>query len=139
MLPKKSRIYREGDGSITIRNRSISMNFKVISEGFGSAAVSRRFEKYYMHLEDSTRRDVGHNAVDIIVSIKTNPALIVKRNSIEYNQWAESFLEYLYSKVDFEKFLNEINWRTAETILEVYPKKSHTTHNAETAKKPTKK
>jgi hypothetical protein len=116
VLPKGSSIHREKDESITINSKSIKLNFKVISDGFGRN-VDYMFEKYYMGQEKPF--NIDHYGVDIIITITVKPSLLAFGRRVKYHMWSESFLARTYDDFDFKAFTKQINWTTIRTMLKV--------------------
>lgn len=116
-LPKGSKIYREENSSLTIKNPSLKLNFKIVSEGF-SAYVDGDFEKYYMGLNKKDDfLNTNQFQVEIETEISIRPTLMLFSKRIKYQLWAESFINDLNKRFDFKTFLINIQWPTVKTLL----------------------
>lgn len=123
ILPKGSKLLREKDGSITIKNSSLTLNFKVVSDGFGKV-VDYLFERYYMGIDaKKLPMDIKHYDIDIVTTISIKPTLLIFPKRISYQLWSESFLDSIHKQFSFDAFLHNINWKTVKTVLYVEAKK----------------
>jgi len=117
ILPKGSQIRREKKNKIIIETPRINLTF-IIDFGGYNTTLPYDFEKYFIGIDD--KNEIIYYQFDIHCLVNFKLKTFVTNSGWDYFTWIDSFIDELDKKVSKKRFLDNINWRTAETMIRVF-------------------
>lgn len=106
LLPKGTKITKNGNGGFKLENSRLVLEIDVIFEGY-SASFSNEFIKFYV---GKNPRSTKGKLVYVNVSAHIKPMSLLNSSGWIYYQWLDSFINRMKSNLSFDEFLNGIHW-----------------------------
>ncbi|KGA82066.1 hypothetical protein KQ41_12790 [Lysinibacillus fusiformis] len=125
-LPENSKLVREKDGSITIKNKRFMLNFKVDFKGVNSSSIPYEYLKIFHKLNIT---DYKQFQIDINTKIKFNYSTFISNKGWEYYNWLDSLIKRIEDNFCPIKFREEINWTSNQLILKYLENEMVNTRN----------
>jgi hypothetical protein len=114
-LPKGSKVIRNEDSSILIKNKRFSIKISVEYEGYGSMGIPYSFIRYFLNLNLTEYRQLE---IKVNFDVKFNLNTFISLLGWEYYKWIDSLLKELEDEISSEHFSKKIHWESNEVILE---------------------
>jgi len=122
IFPNGTELERN-DNTLKINTKKYEIELKVKFNEDG-VLIDKDFEEYYLNIHNYFDEDLEMRyyeyAFNIEVNVKLKLNTYFSKNKSEYYLWLENFIEDLENYLSLEKFMDEINWKTARTILQGY-------------------
>ena len=113
-LPRGSAVSRGGDHSLIIDTKRFAIRFDIEFDGWGFILPSN-FDELYLNTKRADR--AKRYKVEIIVDVKIKWSAILSQTGWQYFRWIDRFLEVLMTEFSFAHFLDEIGWKTANSVV----------------------
>lgn len=109
-LPRKSRVYRDGN-SLVIRNRNFDIRFESDFKGDG-AVLASYFETFYMN---RSLRNTHNYLVTLKLSIKLKPFFLLSVRDWKYLGWLDKIGDSFTNYFSYDEFVKRIGYEQAAT------------------------
>ncbi|WP_299157022.1 hypothetical protein [uncultured Christiangramia sp.] len=113
-LPAKSKISKPQENVLIIDTSRFKLSFTIGFYGFNTV-IGHAFKQYYLKFPNSDK------LIDYDISIQVNVEFklegLINPAGWNYFTWLDSFVAKLDEKFSMDKFFEEINWSTAETMI----------------------
>lgn len=113
-LPYGSKISRHSNGGIEIVTPKFVLSIRPEFSGF-NGGLPLSFEKLYMGRSETDK--VRTYVVGVSIEINFKPFALLTKSGWEYHMWIDSFLSTLEDEFSVERFLSNISWEAAETVI----------------------
>jgi hypothetical protein len=123
-LPKDSKVSFLGRGALRIETKRLDLEISGRYTG-SSANVSSTFVNHYM---GRSKEDVDFRNIEVILKGRIKALALLSNKGWEHYHWLDSFRTRLKRNIDFDTFLNEINWSSVEPTLYALRGKFNTLH-----------
>ena len=110
-LPKKCQIFRKKPNTIILKHPLFKLELTPAFSGF-SAVLPRGFTQEYIKADVFTMRTYKFY---IGVTLKFSWKSLFIGKSIYYD-WIDNFLDKLHNDMDFDRFIEDINWNIVSTL-----------------------
>lgn len=111
VLPKSTKIYRQNNNTICIKNRRFEIIMNPMFHGFQTNSRTM-FPRMYLNRD---LRKIDLSKIDLELKIKFSYLTLLTGRGWEYMRWIESFVEKMENAFSFDKFIENIGWETALT------------------------
>ncbi|MDO6487356.1 hypothetical protein Q4503_06565 [Colwellia sp. 6_MG-2023] len=106
LLPKGTKITKNGNGGFKLENSRLVLEIEVIFEGF-SASFSNEFVKFYV---GKNPRSTKGKLIYVNISGHVKPLSLLKSSGWVYYKWLDSFINRMKNNLSFEHFLDNVHW-----------------------------
>ena len=110
-LPKKCQIFRKKPNTIILKHPLFKLELTPAFSGF-SAVLPRGFTQEYIKADIFTMRTYKFY---IGVTLKFSWKALFIGKSIYYD-WIDNFLDKLHNDMDFDRFIEDLNWNIVSTL-----------------------
>ena len=121
-LPKKCQIFRKKPNTIILKHPLFKLELTPAFSGF-SAVLPRGFTQEYIKADVFTMRTYKFY---IGVTLKFSWKSLFIGKSIYYD-WIDNFLDKLHNDMDFDRFIEDINWNIVSTLNQCNKEKNRGT------------
>lgn len=114
ILPKNSKIFRNRDSSITIKNKRFSIRISVSFDGMSTSKIPYSFIESILGMNITS-----YNQFEIIVKVdvKFNLITYISLQGWKYYNWIDSLLNELEKNISSKQFAKSIDWEKNEIII----------------------
>jgi hypothetical protein len=117
VLPHGSSVSRSAPGTIQIETPSLVLSLRVEFQ-CASTVPPLGFEEFYLGLKDLHSFHEYQITIQSHVTFKGRAYL--SSSGWDYHKWVDSFLDSLEVEFSEERFLKELNWPTALTLIDIF-------------------
>lgn len=123
-LPKKSKLKRNSDNSISLITERFTINLKTIISGINTY-IPHEYEKHYLGLNYSS--DLPAFIATYVIEVNFHLSSLFKTKSWQYYQWVDSFINQIEIDISQEYYFNEkIEWDKTYPIIKMLKEKKGT-------------